>query len=72
MQVDPDTMKGITGLRDQGRIFAGRFVCENKNAWEGSFMNDNLHCCRNDLRFMQVYRLVLSKEMEGRSRIPDV
>ena len=52
VQVDPDTMKRITGLRDQGGISAARFVCENKNAWEGTFMNDNVHCCRNDLRFM--------------------
>ena len=65
-------MKGIMGLRDQGGIFAGRFVCENKNAWEGTFMNDNVHYCRNDLKFMQVYRLVLSKEERGRNRIPDV
>ena len=67
VQVDPDTMKRITGLRDQGRIFAGRFVCENNNAWGGSFMNDDVHCCRNDLRFMQIYRFVLSKKV-GRKK----
>ena len=65
-------MKRITGLLDRGRIFAGRFVYENKNAREGTFMNDNVHCCRNDLRFMQVYRFVLGKKWEGRNGIPDV
>lgn len=30
-------------------------------------MNDNVHCCRNDLRFMQVYRFVLGKEV-GRKK----